>query len=297
MATLKDLRLRIQSVTSTRKITSAMKMVAASKLRRAQAAAEQARPYAAAMERVLGAAAVSAVGSSETPRLLTGSGEENRHLVVVATSDRGLCGGFNVSITRQAIALVRALLKDGKKVQIMPIGRKGRDLLRREFASLLVEGYEGIGKKNVSFSEADEIAQRVVSSFELGEYDVCTIVYARFKSAISQIVTIQQLVPFAVQEAPEAAEKKSDELKAIYEFEPEEGDLLADLLPRNVAIQVYRALLESNASEQGARMSAMENATRNAGDMIKGLTVRYNRTRQAKITSELIEIISGAEAL
>lgn len=296
MATLKELRLRINSVVSTRKITSAMKMVAASKLRRAQAAAEQARPYAQAMERVLGAAASAAVGSAETPRLLTGNGKDDTHLILVATSDRGLCGGFNSAITRQAIALIRSLKKEGKTVRILTIGRKGRDLLRREFAADIVASFEGIGKKGVTFAEANQIAGRIVSEFEKGSFDVCTVVYARFKSAISQIVTTQQIVPFPVPEIPEQTEAVEGP-KAVYEFEPEEGALLAELLPRNIGVQVFRALLENNASEQGARMSAMDNATRNAGDMIDGLTLRYNRTRQAKITSELIEIISGAEAL
>ncbi len=296
MPSLKDLRLRIASVKSTRKITSAMKMVAASKLRRAQAAAEQARPYATRMERMLGNLAGSLAGQSGAPRLLAGTGKDDVHLVIVATSDRGLCGGFNGTVVRSSRALVTDLQRAGKTVKLMIIGRKGRDQLKRDFSPLFVESFDNVGRRGVTFAEADQIAAKILQMFESGAFDVCTIVYNRFKSAISQEVTRHQLVPFPVPEAaPETAD--SPVAKAIYEYEPSEEAILAELLPRNLAVQIFRALLESNASEQGARMTAMDNATRNAGDMINALTIRYNRSRQAQITKELIEIISGAEAL
>lgn len=295
MPSLKDLRLRINSVKSTRKITSAMKMVAASKLRRAQTSAESARPYAARMERMLGALAGSLAGQSGAPKMLAGTGKDDVHLLIVTSSDRGLCGGFNGTIVRSTRHLINDLLQQGKQVKLVLIGRKGRDQLKREFGQYYVDTYESIGgKKGVSFAEANAIANKVSAMFEQGEFDVATIIYNRFKSAIAQEVTHQQLVPFPV---PEAKGDASDEAKALYEFEPAEEAILADLLPRNLAVQIFRALLESNASEQGARMTAMDNATRNAGDMISSLTIRYNRSRQAQITKELIEIISGAEAL
>lgn len=291
MPSLKDLRLRINSVKSTRKITSAMKMVAASKLRRAQNAAEQARPYAARMERMLGALAGSMAGQSGAPALLAGTGRDQVHLIVAVTGDRGLCGGFNSSIVRSVRQLTQNLLAEGKTVKIMPVGRKGRDQLKRDYASLLLTGWEDIGKRGVSFAEADQISRQVISLFEEGAFDVCTVVYNRFQSVISQIVTRQLLIPLPVPEAT------VDGSGALTEFEPSEEAILAELLPRNLAIQLFRALLESSASEQGARMSAMDNATRNAGDMLNKLTIKYNRSRQAQITKELIEIISGAEAL
>ena len=294
MPSLKDLRLRIVSVKSTRKITAAMKMVAASKLRRAQSSAEAARPYAVRMERMLGALASSLAGQSGAPKLLAGIGQDDVHLVVVTTSDRGLCGGFNGSIVRSTRALVAELQAKGKTVKLLTVGRKGRDQLRRDFGHLYVETFEGIGRKGVTFSEANNIAEKITAMFEAGEFDVCTVVYNRFQSAISQVVTRQQMVPFPVPELKEDGDAAS---KAIYEFEPSEEAILADLLPRNLAVQIFRSLLESNASEQGARMTAMDNATRNAGDMINSLSIRYNRSRQAQITKELIEIISGAEAL
>lgn len=294
MPSLKDLRLRIVSVKSTRKITSAMKMVAASKLRRAQSSAEAARPYAVRMERMLGALASSLAGQSGAPKLLAGTGKDDVHLVVVTTSDRGLCGGFNGSIVRSTRALVAELQAKGKTVKLLTVGRKGRDQLRRDLGHLYVETYEGIGRRGVTFPEANTIAEKITAMFEAGEFDVCTVVYNRFQSAISQVVTRQQMVPFPV---PELKEEGDAAAKAIYEFEPSEEAILADLLPRNLAVQIFRSLLESNASEQGARMTAMDNATRNAGDMINSLSIRYNRSRQAQITKELIEIISGAEAL
>lgn len=294
MPSLKDLRLRIVSVKSTRKITSAMKMVAASKLRRAQSAAEQARPFAERMERMLGTLAASVAGQAGAPRLLAGTGKDNVQLIVMVTADRGLCGGFNSSIVRDVRRFAAQLLREGKTVKIMPVGRKGREQIKRDFGANLIEGFEGLGRKGITFAEADAVAAKVTAMFEAGEFDVCTVVYNRFQSAISQVVTRQQLIPFAV---PEGSAAKDDGVKAIYEFEPSEEGILSTLLPRNLAVQMFRSILESQASEQGARMTAMDNATRNAGDMINGLTIKYNRSRQAQITKELIEIISGAEAL
>ncbi len=298
MASLKDLRLRIASVKSTRKITSAMKMVSASKLRRAQMAAEAARPYAARMERMLGALAAGLAGQSGAPALLAGTGKDQTHLLLVVTSDRGLCGGFNGTIVRSVRLTVRDLLARGKTVKLLLVGRKGRDQLRREYASMIVESFENIGRKGVTFAEADTIADKVTELFEDGAFDVCTVIYNRFKSVIAQELTHQQLVPFPVPVLAETTVASADTTaKAIFEFEPSEEDILTELLPRNLAIQIFRAFLESAASEQGARMSAMDSATRNAGDMINRLTITYNRSRQAQITKELIEIISGAEAL
>ena len=297
MPSLKTFRVRIASVKSTQKITAAMKMVAAAKFRRAQEQALAARPYAERMGRMLGSLAAATSGS-EGPRLLSGTGSTQTHLVVVATSDRGLCGAFNSSIVRGARQLIRELLAEGKTVKILCVGRKGRDQLRRDYGRLIIETMEEIGRRRLSFADAQRVADRILSLFEAGEFDVCTLFYNRFRSAISQIVTRQQLIPFPVESGAAAQPAAGgDEAKAVYEFEPDEQDILADLLPRNVAVQIYRALLENSASEQGARMTAMDNATRNAGDMIKRLTLQYNRTRQASITKELIEIISGAEAL
>jgi F-type H+-transporting ATPase subunit gamma len=294
MPSLKDLRVRIRSVRSTQKITSAMKMVAASRLRRAQEQAEAARPYALRMERVLASLASSMAARSGGPPLLAGTGKDQVHLLVVATSDRGLAGGFNATILREARRQIRTLTGAGKEVKILTIGRKGRDGLRRDYARLIVDSLTEIGRRRVSFDEARDIAQRLLTMFEAGQFDVCTIVFNRFRSAITQIVTAQQLIPFA---QPENAEAATPEGGAIYEFEPDEEEILAELLPRNLGVQIYTALLENAASEQGARMTAMDNATRNAGEMIDRLTMNYNRTRQAVITKELIEIISGAEAL
>ncbi|NNG05505.1 MAG: F0F1 ATP synthase subunit gamma [Inquilinus sp.] len=294
MASLKDLRNRIGSVKSTQKITSAMKMVAASKLRRAQEQAEAGRPFAERMEKVL-ASLAGAVGSTGGgPRLMTGTGGDDVHLLVVVTSDRGLCGGFNGAITRETRKRLRSLTDQGKQVKLFCVGRKGRDNLRRDFANLIVESVMDVGRPRLGFADASAIGGRLIEMFEAGEYDVCTVIYNRFESAISQIVTGQQLVPLPPPEGDAAARPAGG---AVYEFEPDEDAILASLLPRNLSIQVYRALLESAASEQGARMTAMDNATRNAGEMIDKLTLVYNRTRQAQITRELIEIISGAEAL
>jgi F-type H+-transporting ATPase subunit gamma len=293
---LKDLRVRIRSVASTQKITSAMKMVAASRLRRAQEQAEAARPYAERMERVLGSLAGRMVGMAGAPRLLAGTGKDDVHLVIVASSDRGLAGGFNASILREARRRIRDLDNAGKTVKILTIGRKGRDSLRRDYRRLIHDSLTDIGRRRVSFDEARDIAGLVLTLYEAGEFDVCTIIFNRFRSAMTQIVTAQQLIPFAPPAGATATD--GDTLAgAIYEFEPSEEEILTELLPNNLAVQVYAALLENAASEQGARMTAMDNATRNAGDMIARLTTNYNRTRQAVITKELIEIISGAEAL
>jgi F-type H+-transporting ATPase subunit gamma len=294
MPSLKDLKVRINSVKNTQKITSAMKMVAAAKLRRAQEKAEAARPYAERMERVLASLAASVAGRDGAPALLAGTGKDQVHLIVVMTSDRGLCGAFNSSIVRQARRLARDLKRDGKALKIMCVGRKARDQLRREFPQEIVATFEAVGKPKLNFEAADKIASRIRHMFEHGEFDVCTIVYNKFKSAMTQIVTTQQLIPFA---PGGAANQNADAELASYEYEPEEDAILAELLPRNIGMQIFRALIENAASEEGARMSAMDSATRNAGDMINRLTITYNRSRQAYITKELIEIISGAEAL
>ena len=294
MASLKALRVRIRSVKSTQKITSAMKVVAASRLRRAQEQAEAARPYAERMARMLGSLATGAANMGNAPRLLAGSGKEGTHLLIVATSDRGLAGGFNATILRETRRTIRELQGQGKAVKLYTIGRKGRDGLRREYSKLFVDGITEIDKPRLDFAKADTIARRLLVLFEEGEFDVASIVYNRFKSAMTQIVTKQRLVPFEVREDASPPDPK---VEGVYEFEPEEAELLASLLPRNLAVQLFTALLENAASEQGARMTAMDNATRNAGDMIDRLTIIYNRSRQAAITKELIEIISGAEAL
>ncbi|MDG2242322.1 MAG: F0F1 ATP synthase subunit gamma [Rhodospirillaceae bacterium] len=294
MASLKDLRIRITSVQSTKKITSAMKMVAASKLRRAQEAAEQARPYAQRMEGMLGNLAAGNVGQDGAPRLLAGTGKDHSHLIIVMTANRGLCGGFNTNIIRSARALIRDLQAQGKNFKIYTVGRKSRDNMKRDFADHMVGHFDEFGRTVSSFSEAEHVAQAVTSMFDAGDFDVCTLVYANFISAITQEVTRQQVIPFPV---PEVADGEDAGAGRGYEYEPSDTEILTDLLPRNLAIQIFRALLENGASEQGARMSAMDSATRNAGEMIDKLKTTYNRTRQAQITTELIEIISGAEAL
>lgn len=294
MASLKDLRIRITSVQSTKKITSAMKMVAASKLRRAQEAAEQARPYAQRMENMLGNLAAGSEGQDGAPALLSGTGEDNANLVIVMAANRGLCGGFNSNIIRSARALIRDLQAQGKSVKIYTVGRKSRDNLKRDFADQMVGHFDEFGRTVSSFAEAIHIAEAVTSMFDAGDFDVCTLVYANFVSAMTQEVTRQQVIPFPV---PEVAEGESAAAGGGYEYEPSDTEILTDLLPRNLAIQIFRALLENGASEQGARMSAMDSATRNAGEMIDKLKMTYNRTRQAQITTELIEIISGAEAI
>tara|TARA_Y100001934_G_scaffold47868_1_gene58187 strand:+ start:8691 stop:9611 length:921 start_codon:yes stop_codon:yes gene_type:complete len=306
MPNLKDLRVRIDSVKSTQKITSAMKMVAAAKLRRAQEQAEAARPYSERMDRMLGSLSAGLADGAGGPQLLIGNGKNDIHLLVVMTSDRGLCGGFNSSIVRGAIQIIKRLLNDGKEIKIICVGRKGRDILRRDYPELILNTFEEVGRKSLSFVDAKMIGHRVFEMFEAKEFDVCTIIYNRFQSAITQVVTPQQLIPFRANENDLSGDSgddhssvtlKSGEQRAIYEFEPDEQEILEDLLPRNLSVQLFRALLENAASEQGARMTAMDNATRNAGEMIDDLTITYNRTRQAFITKELIEIISGAEAL
>ncbi len=295
MASLKDLRNRIASVKATQKITKAMQMVAAAKLRRAQEAAEAARPYAERMDAVLANLAAAFDGSHDVPKLMTGSGKDDVHLLVLATADRGLCGGFNNSIVKLAKEHVMRLQAEGKDVKILCIGKKGYDILRRDYGHLVIDTIELRNVKSIGFGHADEIGQRLMKMFDDGEVDVCTLFYAEFQSVIAQIPTAQQIIPVAVADEDEA---DPDGVKAeLYEYEPGEVELLETLLPRNVSVQVFRALLENAASEQGARMSAMDNATRNAGEMIDKLTLSYNRQRQAQITTELIEIIAGAEAL
>lgn len=294
MPSLKSLRVRINSVKSTQKITKAMKMVAASKLRRAQEAAEAARPYAERMAGILASLAAGQAGSDTAPRLLVGTGRDDVHLLVVATAERGLCGAFNSSIVKLARRKIEELTAQGKTVKILCVGKKGRDQLRRDHAAKIVDTVDLAKVKRVGFAEAQEIADRVVAMFEAGEFDVAHVFFNNFKSVISQVPTAQQLIPAMSGDTAAAA---PDLNGAIYEFEPDEETILTQLLPRNLSMQVYRALLENAASEQGARMSAMDNATRNAGEMIKKLTTVYNRSRQAQITKELIEIISGAEAV
>ena len=302
MASLKDLRMRINSVKSTQKITSAMKMVAAAKLRRAQEQAEAARPFSERMDRMLQSLAAGIAPGAGGPALLAGTGKDDVHLLVVLTSDRGLCGGFNGSIVREARLRIRSLLNQGKEVKVLCVGRKGRDILRREYRSSIIGTIEDIAKPSLGFADAKDVADRVLTMFDAGEFDVCTVIYNHFQSAMTQVVTGQQLIPFSVEPASasgngDAAPAGGNSARSSYEFEPDEKDILEDLLPRNLAVQIYHALLENAASEHGARMTAMDSATRNAGEMIDNLTLVYNRTRQAVITKELIEIISGAEAL
>ena len=299
MPNLKDLRIRISSVQSTQKITSAMKMVAAAKLRRAQEQAEAARPFSERMGRMLSSLAAGIPTGAGGPPLLAGTGKDETHLLVVMTSDRGLCGGFNTTIVREARTLIQRLQSEGKTVKILCVGRKGRDTLRREYASLIGDSIEDVGRQSLSFADAEQISNRVLEMFEEGEFDVCTVIYNHFRSVINQVVTTQQLIPFAVDDDADAeeTEQATESQRGVYEFEPDEQEILEYLLPRNLAVQIFHSLLENAASEHGARMTAMDNATRNAGDMIDGLTLTYNRTRQAFITKELIEIISGAEAL
>ena len=291
MPSLKDLRNRINSVKSTRKITSAMKMVAAAKLRRAQEAAEAARPYAERMDEVLANLARAAKDSPTAPALLRGTGADQTHLLVVATAERGLCGAFNSSIVRLAKQAAARLLREGKTVKILTVGRKGREQLRREYGQSLVGHIDLAGVRRVGFGNAQAVADDVLKRFDAGEFDVATLYYNRFKTVLTQVPTAQRLIPAAIGEDAE------DGSRINYEYEPDEEEILAELLPRNLAVQVFRGLLENGASEMGARMTAMDSATRNAGELIERLTIEYNRTRQATITKELIEIISGAEAL
>ncbi|WP_297617864.1 F0F1 ATP synthase subunit gamma [uncultured Roseicyclus sp.] len=292
MPNLKDLKNRIASVKSTRKITKAMQMVAAAKLRRAQEAAEMARPYAERMQTVMSGLAQSVGNSDGAPRLLAGTGRSDVHLLVVMTSERGLCGGFNSTIVRLARNRAEALTRQGKTVKILTVGKKGREQLRRDQSDRFIGHVDLSDVKRLGYAEAARIATDVLGLFDAGEFDVATIFFNRFQSVISQVPTATQIIP-AQFDAPDGAA----EVGAQYDYEPSEEAVLEDLLPRGVATQIFTALLENAASEQGARMSAMDNATRNAGDMIERLTIEYNRSRQAVITNELIEIISGAEAL
>ena len=294
MPSLKTFRLRIRSVQSTQKITKAMKMVAAAKLRRAQEQALAARPYAEAMDKILASLGASFKGGLG-PRLLAGTGSDQTHLVVVATSDRGLCGGFNSTIVREARRYIRALLADGKTVKIMCVGRKGREQLRRDFGSHIVETITDLGRPRLSFADAQKVTARLMEMYEAGEFDVAHVVFNRFKSAMTQIVTVQQLIPPPAPDETAAAPATMG--GAVYEFEPDEAEILAELLPRNLTVQIFRVLLENAASFYGSQMTAMDSASRNAGDVIKKLTLQMNRSRQASITKELIEIISGAEAI
>ncbi|HYD04488.1 MAG TPA: F0F1 ATP synthase subunit gamma [Reyranella sp.] len=291
MPSLKDMRVRIAATKATQKITKAMQMVAASKLRRAQAAAEAARPYAERMEAVLRNIAAGSAGSDGAPKLLAGTGNDKVHLLIVATGERGLAGAFNSSIVRLAREHINRLVADGKEVKILTVGKKGYEQLRRNYGKMIVERIELRGVKVLGYGNAAEIAAKVTAMFARGEFDVATLFYSRFKSVIAQIPTAQQVIP------PKFEDTKVEGPTAAYEYEPEEEEILADLLPRYVATQIFRALLENTASFYGSQMSAMDNATRNAGDMIRKQTIKYNRTRQAMITKELIEIISGAEAL
>ena len=292
MPSLKTFRLRIRSVQSTQKITKAMKMVAAAKLRRAQEQAMAARPYAEAMDKVLAALGQSFKGTG--PKLLAGTGSDKVQLVIVATADRGLCGAFNSSIVREARRVIRSMLADGKTIKILCVGRKARDQLRRDFAPLIIDTITELGRPRLSFADAQKVTARIMQLFDAGEFDVATVVFNRFRSAMTQIVTVQQLIP-----PPPPAEGAAPATLggAIYEFEPDEAEILAELLPRNLTVQIFRVLLENAASFYGSQMTAMDSASRNAGEVIKKLTLQMNRSRQASITKELIEIISGAEAV
>ena len=293
MPNLKDLRVRIGSVRSTQKITKAMQMVAAAKLRRAQEAAVSARPYSQRMERLIAAVAGNLPSLEGVPPLIVGNGRQDVHLIVVVTAERGLCGSFNSSIVRRARQTIDALQREGRQVKLFCVGRKGYEALRRDRAGLIVEYVTLREYRNIDFSAARRVADRVMELFAAGQFDVCHLLFSAFKSVISQAVTLQQIVPVKLPEGAAAAELAG----AIYEYEPDEAELLGALAPRNIAIQVFKALLEGAAAEQAARMTAMDSATRNAGEMISKLTLRYNRTRQSMITKELIEIVSGAEAL
>jgi F-type H+-transporting ATPase subunit gamma len=295
MASLKELRARIGSIKSTRKITSAMKMVAAAKLRRAQASAEAARPYAAAMRRMLGELATAVQGEGGVPRLLSGTGQDKVHLLVPLTSDRGLCGGFNSNVHRLTVQTIRRLQSEGKTVRLLPVGRRALNFFSRDYADLIVDHVSGVSGKEIPFSVASDLGEKINALVETGEIDVCALVFNKFHNAMTQVPTSQQLVPMLMEERG-AGDVPADNV-AQYEFEPDEATILAMLLPRNLQVQIYAALLETAAGENGARMTAMDNATRNAGRSIDGLTQVYNRTRQTNITNELIEIISGAQAV
>ena len=296
MASLKELRARIGSIKSTRKITSAMKMVAAAKLRRAQASAEAARPYAAAMRRMLGELAAATKGEDGGPRLLAGTGQDKVHLLVPLTSDRGLCGGFNSNVHRLTVQTIRRLQSEGKTLKLLPVGRRAFNFFSRDYADLIIDKVIGVSGKEVPFSAASNLGEKINTLLEAGEIDVCSLVFNKFKNAMTQVPTCQQLVPMVMDEAEEKPAAASNDV-ALYEFEPDEATLLEMLLPRNLQVQIYASLLETAAGENGARMTAMDNATRNAGRSIDSLSKVYNRTRQTNITNELIEIISGAQAV
>ena len=296
MPSLKDIKIQINSVGSTKKITSAMKMVAASKLRRSQEKAEAARPYSSRLEEMLSSLASSAASGEGIIKLLTGTGNDQNYIVVPVSADRGLCGGFNSSINRETFKLVKSLEGNGKKVQLMPVGKKSRDFFNRLMKDQIIESFVDLNVSSTGYESALNISNKLQELYFEGKFDKCILVFNKFKSAISQEVTQQQLIPLDVSNS-EKEEEKENSSNAIYDYEPDEETILKDLLPKNVSIQIFKVLLESDAGEQGARMAAMDNATRNAGEMIDSLTLKYNRTRQAFITKELIEIISGAESI
>ena len=296
MPSLKDIKTQINSVGSTKKITSAMKMVAASKLRRSQEKAEAARPYSSRLEEMLSSLASSAASGEGIIKLLTGTGNDQNYIVVPVSADRGLCGGFNSSINRETFKLVKSLEGNGKKVQLMPVGKKSRDFFNRVMKDQIIESFVDLNVSSTGYESALNISNMLQELYFDGKFDKCILVFNKFKSAISQEVTQQQLIPLDVSNS-EKEEEKENSSNAIYDYEPDEETILKDLLPKNVSIQIFKVLLESDAGEQGARMAAMDNATRNAGEMIDSLTLKYNRTRQAFITKELIEIISGAESI
>jgi len=297
MPSLKDIKTQINSVVSTKKITTAMKMVAASKLRRSQEKAVAARPYSSRLEEMLSSLASSAASGEGIIKLLTGTGNDQNYMIVPVSADRGLCGGFNSSINRETFKLVKSLEKDGKNVQLMPVGKKSRDFFNRVMKDKIAESFIDLNVSNSGYDSALQVSNKLQDLYFNGKFDKCILVFNKFVSAISQDVTQQQLIPLDVSESSKEVKEDSNNSKAIYDYEPDEETILKDLLPKNVSIQIFKVLLESDAGEHGARMAAMDNATRNAGEMIDGLTLKYNRTRQAFITKELIEIISGAESI
>jgi F-type H+-transporting ATPase subunit gamma len=297
MPSLKDIKTQINSVVSTKKITTAMKMVAASKLRRSQEKAVAARPYSSRLEEMLSSLASSAASGEGIIKLLTGTGNDQNYMIVPVSADRGLCGGFNNSINRETFKLVKSLEKDGKNVQLMPVGKKSRDFFNRVMKDQIAESFIDLNVSNSGYDSALQVSNKLQDLYFDGKFDKCILVFNKFVSAISQDVTQQQLIPLDVSESSKEVKEDNNDAKAIYDYEPDEETILKDLLPKNVSIQIFKVLLESDAGEHGARMAAMDNATRNAGEMIDGLTLKYNRTRQAFITKELIEIISGAESI
>ena len=297
MPSLKDIKTQINSVVSTKKITTAMKMVAASKLRRSQEKAVAARPYSSRLEEMLSSLASSAASGEGIIKILTGTGNDQNYMIVPVSADRGLCGGFNSSINRETFKLVKSLEKDGKNVQLMPVGKKSRDFFNRVMKDKIAESFIDLNVSNSGYDSALQVSNKLQDLYFNGKFDKCILVFNKFVSAISQDVTQQQLIPLDVSESSKEVKEDNNDAKAIYDYEPDEETILKDLLPKNVSIQIFKVLLESDAGEHGARMAAMDNATRNAGEMIDGLTLKYNRTRQAFITKELIEIISGAESI